>query len=390
MRRAVLFSVLAAVGLMSAAPAQAQQLPAGCGGNESDFRIFRTPTTPARPGETVKFTVYAHNTGFVPCNIRLLTPLVFTLPGLDGTPTGPQTPLRPTGTDFLAGFPLTVLYETTWTVTVNPEVTDAVTEISGNSKLFDAAAAHDYRIYRTVGTDVTNPILKLDKIGSITSGVAPQNVTYTFKVTNDSRTPVPMNQVAVTDDKCGTPKPVGGDDVGNDGLLSNGETWTYTCAMLHQAPGVYTNTATACAVSTVDKRPVCSPPDTWTVTLTPPPVNPPPPSSPPAETAVKPANATQAPCTLSTPKGLKVRAGEVTTIKATVRQVDAGTLVKITVPGGKSVSAKTNSKGVAVLKVKPTKTGTARITVAECSDVERLTVRAARKTQSKRVPRVTG
>ena len=30
------------------------------------------------------------------------------------------------------------------------------------------------------------PALTIDKIGSITSGQAPQNVTYTFKVTNDS------------------------------------------------------------------------------------------------------------------------------------------------------------------------------------------------------------
>lgn len=387
MRRVGLLSAMLAASLGLAAPASAQQLPAGCGGNESDFKIIRSPTSPARPGDTVKFTVFGHNTGITPCNIRLLSPLVFTLPALDGSPTGAKTTIRSTNTDFLAGLPLTTMHEETWTVTVNPGVTDAVTEIAGDAKLFDAAVAHDYRIYRSLGTTVTQPKLTLDKIGSIESGLAPQNVTYTFKVTNDSSTPVPMDQVVVTDDKCGTPTRVGGDDVGGDGLLSNGETWTFTCSMLHQAPGVYTNTATACAVSKVDNRPVCSPPDTWKVTLTPPPGNPPP---PPAETAVKPANATQAPCTLSTPKGLKVRAGEVTSIKATVRQVDAGTAVKITLPGGKTVSAKTNSKGVATLKVKPTKTGTARITVAECSEVERLTVRAARKTQSKRVPRVTG
>jgi len=376
---------------MSAAPAQAQQVPVGCGGNESDFKIIRSPTNPARPGDTVKFTVFGHNTGFTPCNIRLLTPLVFTLPAADGTPTGAKTTLRAANTDFAAGFPVTQLYETTWTVAVNPGVTDAVTEIASDAKLFDAAVAHDYRIYRTVGTDVTQPKLTLDKIGSIESGVAPQNVTYTFVVTNDSSTPVPMSKVRVSDDKCGTPSGPTGDN--GDGKLSNGEKWTYTCAMLHQDPGVYTNTATACAESDVDKRDVCAPPDTWKVTLTPPPGNPPsspPPSSPPAETQVKPANATQAPCTLSTPKGLTVRAGELTTIKATVRSVDAGTSVKITLPGGKSVSAKTNAKGVALLKVRPTKTGTARITVAECSEVQRLTVRAARKTQSRRVPRVTG
>ena len=54
------------------------------------------------------------------------------------------------------------------------------------------------------------------------------------------------------------------------------------------------------------------------------------------------------------------------------------------------MTAKTNSKGVATFKVKPTKTGTATIKVAECSEVERLSVRPARQVAAQRVPRVTG
>ena len=94
--------------------------------------------------------------------------------------------------------------------------------------------------------------------------------------------------------------------------------------------------------------------------------------------------------TLSTPKGLKVRKGEVTTVKLTVRNVNAGSVARLTLPGGKVLSAKTNSKGVATFKVKPTKTGTATIKVAACSEVERLSVRPARQVASRRVPRVTG
>ncbi len=106
--------------------------------------------------------------------------------------------------------------------------------------------------------------------------------------------------------------------------------------------------------------------------------------------AVKPVAVAQEKCTLSTPSGLKVRKGEVTTIKLTVRNVDKGSTARITLPGGKVLSAKTNSKGVATFKVKPTKTGTAKIKVAECSQVKRLTVRPARRVVAQRVPRVTG
>ena len=106
--------------------------------------------------------------------------------------------------------------------------------------------------------------------------------------------------------------------------------------------------------------------------------------------AVKPLAVAQDKCTLSTPSGLKVRKGEVTTVKLTVRNVDAGSVARLTLPGGKVLSAKTNSKGVATFKVKPTKTGTAKIKVAECSEVERLTVRPARQVVAQRVPRVTG
>ena len=40
--------------------------------------------------------------------------------------------------------------------------------------------------HQDVSRPVTNPALTIDKTGSIASGQAPQNVVYTFKVTNDS------------------------------------------------------------------------------------------------------------------------------------------------------------------------------------------------------------
>ena len=68
----------------------------------------------------------------------------------------------------------------------------------------------------------------------------------------------------------------------------------------------------------------------------------------------------------------------------------AKTKVTITLPGGKKVTARTNSKGIALLHVRPPKSGTATIKAAECSDVEKLTVKPARQVVSRRVPQVTG
>jgi hypothetical protein len=79
------------------------------------------------------------------------------------------------------------------------------------------------------------------------------------------------------------------------------------------------------------------------------------------------------------------------TIRVRVRNVDAGSTVTITLPGSKKkVTAKTNSSGVAVLRVRPTRSGRASIRVAECSEVERLSVRPARRVVAQRNPRVTG
>ena len=105
---------------------------------------------------------------------------------------------------------------------------------------------------------------------------------------------------------------------------------------------------------------------------------------------MKPVNAAQAPCDIASPTGLNVRAGELTTIRVKVRNVDAGTEARITLPGGKVLKAKVNSAGTATFKVRPTKSGRAAIRAAACGDVARFTVKPARRVQTPRVPRVTG
>jgi hypothetical protein len=152
---------------------------------------------------------------------------------------------------------------------------------------------------------------------------------------------------------------------------------------------VFTNTATACAeliLSGGSKSPKVCDTDDETVEFTPPP----PPPAPPAQAGVKPASATQAPCDIASPSGLNVRARELTTIRVKVRNVDAGTEARITLPGGKVVKAKVNAAGTATFKVRPPKSGRATIRMADCGDVARFAVKAARKVQTRRAPRVTG
>jgi hypothetical protein len=247
--------------------------------------------------------------------------------------------------------------------------------------LHRAAVDSRAQITKTLDLPITQPRLSIDKTGSIANGLAPQNVVYTFVVTNTSQTGVPMRDVKVTDDQCGNATYVSGDN--GDGVLTNGEQWTYTCSMLHQAPGTFTNTAKACAISNVDDREVCSPPDTWTVVLTSPP-----PAAPVPQVAVAPAQARQDPCRLTTPNRLRVRAGELTTIRVRVRNVDAGSTVRLRLPGGRVLRERTSANGNVVFRVRPPRSGQARLTVADCSEV--LRVRPARRVAAQRVPRVTG
>jgi uncharacterized repeat protein (TIGR01451 family) len=372
------------VVLIAAAPASAVQSPAGCTGNHANVSIDRDRGVPIYAnGETIKYQITVTNNDPGSCDVDGVT-LVLHLPAADGTPTG-QAVTAVTGLAMPAGTAKTVVSTIPYKLAVNPGVTDAVAQIQATAGLLhDAPNDHQYRELKEVGTDVVKPTITIDKTGSISSGQAPQNVTYTYEVTNTSPIAIPLNKVRVTDNLCTNPVYARGDN--GDGLLTQNEKWWFTCSMLHATPGSYLNTAKACAVSAIDSNneEICSPPDTWTVTLTPPP-------APPAVLgAVKPQSVANEACTLSTPSGLKVRKGEVTTVKLTVRNVDAGSVARITLPGGKVLSAKTNSKGVATFKVKPTRTGRATIRAAECADVERFSVLAARKTAAQRVPRVTG
>ncbi len=362
-----------------ATPASAHRWPPQCLTNGIDITHDKSRQV-VRNGDVITYDLWIQNTKNAACDVTGAA-LQLYLPTATGAAGATPLSLAP-GNTYAGGFPFTKIVSYDYTVAVNAGV-DSVTAESGIAGvLHDIPQDRSFAvIQKSLATEVTQPSISIDKVGSIQAGQAPQNVRYTYYVTNVSSTPVPMDRLVLTDDKCVGPTLAANGD--GDAVLANGETWVYFCDMLHQAPGVYTNTASVCAYSRVPgdtDRPVCSPPDTWTVTLTP----------PPPQVAVQPAAARQEPCRLSTPKRLRVRAGEMNTIRVRTRSIDAGTLVRITLPGGRVLRDRTDRNGVAVFRVRPPRSGRARIKAAECADVERLSVRQARRTESRRVPRVTG
>ena len=195
--------------------------------------------------------------------------------------------------------------------------------------------------------------------GGNTQRPAPQDVDYLYAVNNRIDPAMAIDNVTLTDNQCPNvvrPVPYGEQ---RRQQAQPGEEWDYTCTMRH-GPGSFNNTAKACASSSSTsagrRRSADEDVDRQFTTR----------RSPHRRrsrtVAVKPAAVVQPPCTLSTPSGLRVRAGQLNTIRVRVRNVDAGSTVTLTLPGTKKkVTAKTNASGVAVLRVRPTRSGTASI-----------------------------
>jgi len=395
-------------GLAGASSASAQQNPSppGCSASRLHLDIDGTPSL-VRMGDVIRYTLSLDNIGQNACDVNNVN-VTLQVPSRSGTPvatgeskaTFQSLPAQWPQNLGLSSFTLGPYF---YTVDVDPGVTvlQARTAVD-NAQLQDIART-PVNINKGTSSILFTPSITIDKVGSMTGPApAPQTVIYTFYVRNGANPALnpadtALSNVSVTDDKCGNPTYASGDTNGNNKLETT-ETWAFTCTLTHPTAGTYTNVATASGQNILNNRavPVQSPPDNWTVVLTAPPSTTPPGTTPPTTTttppqvAVKPAEATQSPCTLSTASGLTVRAGETTTIRVSTKNVAKNALVKITLPGGKVVSGRTNSKGVATIKVHPTRSGTATIKAPECSDVERLAVRPARKVVSRQLPRVTG
>jgi uncharacterized repeat protein (TIGR01451 family) len=388
-RRAVLLvTAIGVCGVLGSAPARADVSPAGCLVNGLNLTLAKSGQI-FRQGDTITFTVYADNVnqplGGTSCDVTGAT-IGFNPPNPDGTENqdvnAPTAITVATNQNFLNPFTFKQVATFPWVVNLNPAVTSALALAVVHGSIHDLNPTRAFaKIGKDLGFEVTNPKLNITKVGSISAGQAPQNVTYTYVVTNTSTTPVPMNSVVVSDDKCANPTYVGGD--GGDGLLANGESWTYTCTSLLQAAGVYTNTASACAHSTVPgdtTRPVCSPPATWTVTLTAPPA---------PKGAVKAASA----CVSVAAQHLKVRAREINTVRVRVRvngKNIASSKVKIHGPAGLKKTGVTNRKGMVTFVVRPKKSGRLTITSDQCAVKAKISVKPARRVVAPALPEVTG
>jgi len=383
--------------LSVAVPARADISPANCKDNRADPGIGRDVLL-ARPGDTVNFTMNLRNTGVAgdsPCDVTVTTPLVFTLPDHTGSPAGVATTILPANSDIKAGavyprqsFP--------WVVAIDPGKDRATAHVHADAVLHSLPNGFDTaNIDRTISVQITQPHMTLTKVANPTSGVVPPpfTTTYTYTLTNDSSTPVPIappngdRSQFVTDDKC-SPVTYASGDSNNNTLLDNGEVWTFSCRQTFTQPGVYVNTALAAGTSTVDNRPVNAGPVQAQVVVTTPQAAAVPPAKPVAVAApvVKP---TVADTCIESPKSLSLRARELTTVRVTLNSKTKG--VKVTVKGpGFTKTLKTNAKGQATFRVRPTRSGTLTITSTNCAKVTKAAVKAARKTVAQALPQVTG
>jgi hypothetical protein len=378
-KRAVLVAVSMAVvtGMLGATPALAHQDPPGCRSNSLELTVDRNVDT-FRNGDVVTFTVTANNTAGLPCNVTGAN-ISLTLPAADGTATGQVVPLA-SATDVPAGTAGRKLAPVNYQVALNPGVRTARVRVRATGVVHTQVVQDDdVNIDKTLSIGTFQPSIALTKTASTAGGPAPLGVTYTYTVTNTSTTPESIAALGISDDLCSPVegvKPQPGDVNGN-ALLDVGEAFTYTCSQSFANAGTYVNTATVCGKDVNDNRDVCAGPVTATVVV----------SAPPPATV---ALASKPDKCISVPKKLSVRARELTTVKVTVNAGKiAGASLRLSGPGIKR-TGKTNSKGQATFKVRPTKKGTLTITSESCLDAQRVSVKAARKTQSRRVPRVTG
>lgn len=388
-RRTLLVALAITVGgLASASPALAQN-PGGCTNSRLHLDLGQDHDL-VRIGDTIDYTIDSDNVGLSACQVQGVN-INLQFPGLDGTPSGTlQSKLA--GATYNAQVVFPSLGPYTYTVAANPGVSVLSARASIANAVLQDFNKSPVNIDKVISARIFAPSITIDKVGSKTGPLpAPQDVTYTFYVRNGSDPSLPLattalSNVSVTDDKCGSPTYSKGDADGS-GKLETNETWEFTCTLTHPAPGTYHNIAVANGQNILYGRPVpvVSPPDDWTVVLTAPPA-----PTPTPQGAVKPVSVNQAPCTLSRVNATTVRAGQLNTIRVRVRNVDAGSTVTLTLPGGKKVTAKTDKNGLATFKVRPAKSGTARVAAAECSDTASLSVKPARRVVAQAKPRVTG
>lgn len=375
-----------AVVAAGATPSQADQSPAGCSSNSLALTVTKDKTL-VRNGDTARYTVTVANDAGAACDLTSAT-VTLTLPAADGTPAGAEVTLA-SNADYPAGTAPLVLGTVPYKVAVNPGVTDAVVKARATGTLHDAPSDHAADISKTLGTTVSQPHVTLSKAATPPAGEAPVAVTYTYTLTNDSSTAVPVSGATVSDDRCSPVAFTGGDADGN-ARLDVGEAWTFACSHTFDTGGTFTNVATATATSTVDGLPVAVDPAQSTVTVAPPPRS---------EVLGHELPSTHSPhahagaACISVPPRLSLRARELAVVRVRVVEQQGrspeNALVRISGPGF-ARRATTDGQGAVVFRVRPRRSGTVVIQSDRCSGADRIPVRAARSVISRRVPRTTG
>ena len=400
--RAILATAAAVIAwcAVAAAPAGAHPSPPGCLQTSLDVQLAKDRLV-VRPGDTMNWSVLVNNNAGLPCDLTNVN-VALTLPGLDGRASGTIVPLE-NGGSYPAGLANRTYPVIPWTVAVNPGVTSAVAAINGAGILHDADPDQSATIFKDLRVIITQPSATLTATVTPTSGTSPLSVTYTYTLTNTSTTTAPISSPVVSDDRCDSIQLTGGDANGN-GLLDVGETWTYTCAEIFTSPGVFPGTVTATGTNTVDLRPVPIAPATTNVTVARPTQGAQTPGGDGDDTPTRqeilrrplpspnsPSARRDAEC-VAVPTTLPVRARELTRVTVRVRRRGRAVrqaLVQITGPGIRR-RALTNSRGIAVIRVRARRSGQLVIQTDQCAGADRVRVRAARRTVSQDVPRNTG
>lgn len=252
-RRSTLLAVGAVVALASMTlPALSNQSPEGCTSNDPVLNVTKDRTF-VRNGDTITYHVEVHNmstpTGQA-CNFSGAT-VAITVPGPDGTPSGPRTVLAE-NLDLPAGTGLTQFRPVTWTVALNPGVEDAVVKAEVAGLIHDAPVDHHALVVKTLGTTVTNALTELSVVANPASGQAPLKVTYTYTERNTGNAPI--RGITLTDDVCAPITHAGGDQ-SSDKVLGVKEVWTLTCTTTLTEPGTVKNHVRAVGTNTQDNRP---------------------------------------------------------------------------------------------------------------------------------------
>jgi hypothetical protein len=386
-RAALVLTAMVIWGAAGAAPALAQD-PAGCVGNRLGMDIFKDRTY-IRDHETINYFVSVRNDSANACTVSAAT-VQLQLPDATGNPSAVLQSLT-TNAIFARPFPELVFgpfpYVTEFG-TAPPQRYTARVSLT-NARLRDIPPPYSLlNIDRTLQTLTVQPALTIDKVGSTTGGPAPQTVTYTYTVKNTTVAPpeVPIDDPATsianvtpTDNTCGPLKLVSG-DANADNILQRSETWTYTCVSTFANPGTYTNVVDVCGDNVIDNVSLhyCSPPDTWTVVVTPKPRG-----------AVKGASAKAC---VSVPTHLKLRAKELTRVRVHVSlngKDIPNSVVKIK-GVGISRSKKTGKHGIVNFRVRAKHSGRLTVKSDHCIPAARISVKPARRVVSPVLPQVTG